>query len=131
MNGKAMASAWVGLTTLGQPRLSEGAQPYLKTGGCDVITSLPTHLPPPAKLPLLRSMPACQQIPTRPEAATASQQFTMPAVPPRPKASSTLAPSLPIPTVRACSRGFVLSSPRRRLRLISARRRMSLFRPNA
>ena len=29
MNGKAMASAWVGLTTLGQPRLSEGAQPYL------------------------------------------------------------------------------------------------------
>ena len=46
MNGKAMASAWVGLTTLGQPRLSEGAQPYLKTGGCDVIASLPD--PPPA-----------------------------------------------------------------------------------
>ncbi len=24
---------WVGLTTLGQPRLSEGAQPYLKDKG--------------------------------------------------------------------------------------------------
>ena len=31
----------VGLTTLGQPRLSEGAQPYPITGGCDVIAALP------------------------------------------------------------------------------------------
>jgi hypothetical protein len=29
MKGKGIASAWVGLNTLGQSRLSEGAQPYL------------------------------------------------------------------------------------------------------
>ena len=61
--------------------VERGRSTLPQDSGCDVIASLP-H-PPPAKLPLLRSMPACQQIPTRPQAETASQQFTMPAVPRR------------------------------------------------
>jgi hypothetical protein len=31
----------VGLSALAQPRLTKGGQPYLGTGGCDVIASLP------------------------------------------------------------------------------------------
>ena len=45
--------------------------------------------------------------------------------------TSILAPGLPIPTVRACSRGSAPSSLRRRPPSTLARRRMNLFRPNA